>query len=410
MKKQENNLVIAAALFVALVIPAKALTIITTISSYSVSDTQALLLMPNESLAYSLTGTATGQVLIEKSINASEWSTTGITVTGAGSVSSSGTIYSGGRSTYYRIRRSTFSAGSLTTSLSDRDDLVTEFKNNKQQRILAINDDSVVVSGGFVANSSTFTSSNITSPSLSGAISIASGSTVTYTSVIVTGTRTDSSTTTFNGAVFNGSQTDSSTTTLSGAVINGTETNNSSATYTGTLTFNGATTPVILASGKRIALDGGGDSYFYENGDNLFEFVSGSTVAFRINGVASSLFSTLRIATGTTASLPSYTFVNDTNTGFWNPTGADTIGVVTGGTTRLQVDSSTFQVITGNFNVLAGYTKLYDRTLAQIQAIVPTQTGQIYACTSCTTTPLCISTGTVVNAFSSMSSKTTACQ
>lgn len=244
MKKIVKNLVIAAAVLGALIGPAKALTITTTISSFSVSSTQALLLNPNESLAYSLTGTATGQVLIEKSINASEWTTTGITVTGAGSVSSSGTLYSGGRSTYYRITRSTFSAGSLTTSLSDRDDLVTEFKNNKQQRILAINDDSVVISGGLQAQSSTFTSVNLTggtqtNPTLSGAISVASGSTITYTSAIVAGTKTDNSTTTFTGQnTFAGSTT-----------IKGTTTNdNAAAGYIGEYTSSMTVSAIPAAS------------------------------------------------------------------------------------------------------------------------------------------------------------------
>lgn len=252
MKNYIKHLVIAAAVLGALTIPAKALTITTTISSTTANVTQAFMLFPNESMTYSLTGTATGQLLIERSQNASEWSPAGVTVTGAGAVSSSGTLYSGPSNTYYRIRRSTMTAGSLTTVLADVNDLVKEFKNNKNQTIVAINDDNMVVSGGFIATSSTFTDVHTTggtdtNPTLTGAITVTSGSTITYSGTLESGTRTNNSTTTMQGAVINGTKTDNSTTTVtggtvySGATRSGTATDSSTTTYSGGQTFNGFT-------------------------------------------------------------------------------------------------------------------------------------------------------------------------
>lgn len=271
MKKIISNLVIAAAVIGAALSSAKAISISSSISS-NTATSQTFMLFPNESLTYTLTGTATGQVLIEKSGNNSEFSSTGISVTGAGVVSSTGKIYSGSQNTYYRFRRTStvvLTSGTFTCVMADVDDLVTEFKNNKQVRIVAINDDSFVISGGLIAASSTFTTVSEANPTLSGTVAFAAGSTVTYSGTLMTGTKTDLTTTTYTGAAFNGTKTDNSTTTYTGqntfsgaavfsganttsgtnansstityagAAFNGTKTDNSTTTYTGQNTFNG---------------------------------------------------------------------------------------------------------------------------------------------------------------------------
>ncbi len=59
------------------------------------------------------------------------------------------------------------------------------------------------------------------------------------------------------------------------------------------------------------------------------------------------------------------------------------------------------------FNVGA---TLYARTKAQIAAITPSSTFEMYGCSDCGAVRVCISTGTAVGAFSLITSSTTACQ
>jgi len=56
-------------------------------------------------------------------------------------------------------------------------------------------------------------------------------------------------------------------------------------------------------------------------------------------------------------------------------------------------------------------TKLVQHTLSYLQTSTATSTGLIYYCSSCATTPICISTGTTLaGQFSSPSNLTTKCQ
>lgn len=213
MKTLIRNIAVAFGVLGCVYAQAKAVTVTDTISSTSLTG-QSLLLMKNESLTYSLTGTCTGTILIEKSENARDYRSVGVSVTGTGSVSSSGKLYSGDRVTYFRWRASTVTAGSFTAVLYDNDDVVQEFKNNKNFPIVLIDDGGVTVSGTLVASSATLTATTLTSPTLNSPTLV----TATITSPTVTGM------------------------TLSGtSTINGTITNNSTTTFTGTATFNGAT-------------------------------------------------------------------------------------------------------------------------------------------------------------------------
>lgn len=69
-----------------------------------------------------------------------------------------------------------------------------------------------------------------------------------------------------------------------------------------------------------------------------------------------------------------------------------------------------------NTAITTGYLQLYSRTKAQIAVITPVPTtvggvvtGQEYYCSDCTTTSVCISTGSAKGAFSTMANLTTAC-
>jgi len=49
------------------------------------------------------------------------------------------------------------------------------------------------------------------------------------------------------------------------------------------------------------------------------------------------------------------------------------------------------------------------KTIAQINLFAPSSVGQLFYCSNCTSTAVCVSTGTGIGAFSSLSSKTTHC-
>ncbi len=246
MKKIIRNLAVFIAVCGTFCNVVKATTVTATISSTTVNKfTPSLLLRPHESLTYTLTGTATGQATIEKSRNNQEFSPAGVSVTGAGVLSSTGKLYSDEQTLYFRIRLSTITAGSFVLTMYDNDDVVQEFKNNKGIPIVVISDDSTAISGGFTASIATVTtlyssggtqaSPSLTSPSLSGAISVTAGSTITYSATLTSGTITNITTTTFSGASFNGTKTDNSTTTYTGGntfksiVSSGTFINNSNS-------------------------------------------------------------------------------------------------------------------------------------------------------------------------------------
>lgn len=251
MKKISKALIVFITLSGSFCLTAKASTVSATISSATaVRFTDALLLGPHESLTYSLTGTATGQALIEKSNNASNWIPTEVSVNATGNPSTTGKLYSDSQTSYFRIRVTTITAGtsgSFILTMYDNDDVVQEFKNNKGIPIVVISDDSMAISGGFTASVATITTINSTggtetNPTFSGAITVTSGSTVTITSSKLAGTITNVATTTNSGAVFNGTRTDNSTTTYNGALLNGTKTDDSTTTYTANSnTFNGGT-------------------------------------------------------------------------------------------------------------------------------------------------------------------------
>lgn len=70
--------------------------------------------------------------------------------------------------------------------------------------------------------------------------------------------------------------------------------------------------------------------------------------------------------------------------------------------------SATSATTAGTATIATGFTSA---ALATLQATTPTALGQVYYCNNCTTTAVCISTGTTAaGMFSSFASRTTACQ
>lgn len=113
-----------------------------------------------------------------------------------------------------------------------------------------------------------------------------------------------------------------------------------------------------------------------------------------------------------------------TNGDWW--VGSDSANIYLGGGIKRSLigyDGSSLNIKANNYTStdtidlqsdteITGYTRLYNRTLAQIRAITPGASGQgkQYNCSDCTVTPVCISTGTTAASFSGLASKTTVCQ
>lgn len=66
--------------------------------------------------------------------------------------------------------------------------------------------------------------------------------------------------------------------------------------------------------------------------------------------------------------------------------------------------------VAGNLRIDSGFLQLTSQTSAQIKAATPKAVGEYYYCSNCTTVTTCVSTGTVVGAWSLITNKTGACQ
>lgn len=111
---------------------------------------QAAIIQVNrgETFSYSYTGTSTATYSLQQSEDGANWvRVPGVPeVTSAGLSSGSGTIFvesPSARSMKFRFNVTTYSAGSITFTLSDINDLVNEFKNSKKLNVMTINDESI---------------------------------------------------------------------------------------------------------------------------------------------------------------------------------------------------------------------------------------------------------------------------
>lgn len=119
----------------------------TTISSTSFSGgfarSAVLVLNPNESMTYSLTGSATGQIYLEKSIDGQNFVAIISSTNNSGGVRR-GTEYSNEMVSFYRWSASTMTgAGSFIVTLSDNDDFYDQLINNKKLPIFQLWDDTI---------------------------------------------------------------------------------------------------------------------------------------------------------------------------------------------------------------------------------------------------------------------------
>lgn len=173
-----------------------AVTVSSTTPNVAILD--SIFVQPNETLTYSLTGTATGTALIQVSRDGVNYEPTGVQAVGTGAVSETGTLAPGDKAAYYRWYISTITAGSFVTSLYDNDDFTAEIRNNKGQPNVQIYDDSfrflqrmVLSPAGTVALSSTtqldmqtFKDSFVVVTSTGGAITLSATPTIGTTGAV----------------------------------------------------------------------------------------------------------------------------------------------------------------------------------------------------------------------------------
>ncbi len=110
-----------------------------------------LQLQRGESLSWTLSGTATGQILIERSGNGIDWVPAGVTVNAAGTIlATGGDVLADGNAGLYRWRCSTITAvngGTFTVTMADNDDVFGVFKNNRGDELLKLHDISARLNG-----------------------------------------------------------------------------------------------------------------------------------------------------------------------------------------------------------------------------------------------------------------------
>ncbi len=145
MKKVLHAIALAAGLLGTSFVCANAASVTAVISSNTISiSSVTILLQPHESLSYSLGGVATGTIRIERTETGENWTPiSGVSFTGAGLVSQSGTLASGDRSAYYRWKATTMTAGGFVATIADNDDFVSESKNRKGKSTFQLYDETV---------------------------------------------------------------------------------------------------------------------------------------------------------------------------------------------------------------------------------------------------------------------------
>lgn len=190
---------IAVLLFLGVAVKCSAASLSSTISSTSFvsgfAASDVLLLNPNESMTYSLTGGATGTIVLEKSVDGYNYNVIFSSVNNNPTGTRTGVEYSYDRTTFYRWRASTMAGlGSFVVTLDDNDDYVGQIQNNKRLPVLQWWDDTIRYlnnKGIFTSDviPSTFTTSgnsfgNIVPVYLTGSIAAVEGSVLVATTPV----------------------------------------------------------------------------------------------------------------------------------------------------------------------------------------------------------------------------------
>lgn len=99
-----------------------------------------LLVRPNETLTYSVSGTFAGVVQIQKSVNGVSWETVvaDVSSTASGTLVNSGVA---GKNSRYRVSCSSYTSGTIVTSLTEGSDVFQNFSSPGGERVLELLDD-----------------------------------------------------------------------------------------------------------------------------------------------------------------------------------------------------------------------------------------------------------------------------
>jgi len=143
--KTIKKFLIATAALIALSGPSFATTITQTLSS--IAGSSPLMLAKGESLLWTITGTATGTIRVQRSETMQQWDNVGSAMVSAGVISQSGTIFNDKPTMNYRFWVSTRTAGSFVCTMADVNDLVGTIKNLKEFPVVKIYDESITITG-----------------------------------------------------------------------------------------------------------------------------------------------------------------------------------------------------------------------------------------------------------------------
>ena len=153
MKSMHGRLMLAltiVGMLVNLILPttAGAVTVSKSFTTHSTAGTP-LLVFGGESLTFTVSGTFSGTVYVQRSDNGSDYRNTSVYFSGV-NLSSSAVIYATGqlgKPEYYRVYCSTHQSGTIVTALADVNDQVRTFPNLKGVTALEIDDDGIQIPG-----------------------------------------------------------------------------------------------------------------------------------------------------------------------------------------------------------------------------------------------------------------------
>ena len=117
------------------------------------SPTVALRISGNETASYSVSGAFTGTLYMEKSRDNIRWERIAVSTANNVSGSYTGIVYGEAFPEWLRFRVSTITVGTITASIYDNDDFVSDIKNLKGDSVVSFYDETVRITGGVQATS-----------------------------------------------------------------------------------------------------------------------------------------------------------------------------------------------------------------------------------------------------------------
>jgi hypothetical protein len=171
-----KRLLASLILLAAFAVPVHAVTVSS--ASASMGGRPPLLLFPNESLTYSETGTFTGRIELQKSLDGVNFVPIGISTVNNAGGTFTGVVRNDQYQAYYRWLVSTVTAGSFVSVLYDNDDYVGQIVNLKNQPLVRMSDDTFAITGALTTSGDLTVSGNLKASSQ---VAVKTGGTQTVT-------------------------------------------------------------------------------------------------------------------------------------------------------------------------------------------------------------------------------------